>query len=278
MPALPPWLDVSPGLFVGAAEAGNRNALERQNQMQAAQQAGMERQQQAAALAAQQKLAQQKLDQTTAENAADRALQIGMEKSKEGIETKKLAQEAAESAAEIASREKISGQQQNFELKKFQSGLDLDQAAQRLNQSKFDFEKAQKEHVATNLAAAKKAAADILGSFDPNKPIGPLLSTHPEAAQDKDFMSFAKSHDTQLAIRDRQMEAAKAKQQGGLKRTATVHGGKIMEEKITGGVDDPGWQALEKNSTKSSEKYSSVVDVKKAYDDGTLTRDEAKKI
>ncbi len=260
---IPPWLNVSPSLFLQATEAGNRARL-----------GGAEleeRQRESLANEANQsaRLGLQRLSMNK-----DLGLAEQREGFNEDLSNRKLAMSQQETDADRELKRELALNAQNVAQKRFDIQTGIQQASLDLRRSQDMFQNSLKTLAVDRMAKAKDAEAEILQDYDPDKPLSPMLADHPEAMADKEFLTFARNHDAQLDLNNRQKALLGFREQP--KRTQVIDPftGKVQEERIT--------ETLSPDQLKSSPKqnsgYKTAEDVRKAYKAGTITRDEAKKI
>lgn len=167
--SIPPWLDVTPGMFVGAAEAGARAGT-----------ALAEQSQRAGEFASEMAFKNRSLDQSAQESAAERELQ-----------QQKLASGLSESAAERALREKLSTRAQELSQSRFDVGTALDQArlgvqgaALQLRTRQEALVEKTKQAAADSASKVHDAASQFFAGIASGKKPRDLLSLYPEASKD----------------------------------------------------------------------------------------------
>lgn len=170
MASIVPWLQVTPRDYLSAAEAGARARDAAASLSERAQEAGQEQNLQSAKF----QFAQQ-------ESAAERALRESLAKRQQDVANARF--------------------QQNLDLRK--QAVDIRQQALELQRSKDAAGDILKTHATKTLADGKDDAAKAFSEWTPGDPIGPLVTKHPAAMEDKDFAAFV--------MRERAEEAAAAR-------------------------------------------------------------------
>lgn len=167
--SIPPWLDVTPGMFVGAAEAGARAGT-----------ALAEQSQRAGEFSSEMALKNRSLDQSAAESAAERDLQ-----------EQKLTSGLAESGKERALQEKLSTRAQDLAQNRFNVGTALDQAhlgvqnAQlQLRGRQLDLAEKTKQAAADSASKVHDAASEFFAGIARGEKPRDLLSRNPLASKD----------------------------------------------------------------------------------------------
>jgi hypothetical protein len=167
--SIPPWLDVTPGMFVGAQEAGARAGT-----------ALAEQAQHAGEFAQEMALKNRSLDQSAAESASERALQ-----------EEKLKASLGEGTAERALKEKLSTQAQTLSQNRFNVGTALDQAhlgvqqaALQLRSRQADLVEKTKQAAADSAAKVHDAASEFFAGIARGEKPRDLLGKNPLASKD----------------------------------------------------------------------------------------------
>lgn len=222
---IPPWLDVTPGLFVNAMHSGAQVGAELAGQGLHGRQIDLQAD------------AQDKDFQLARQKQAAQESQFGQ----------KLGVEMSESEADRALKERLAKSQQDYANKKFSTQTGLDEAALNLRGAQLDLQNKheQFQEVAKQTAAKKtsdiaSAASDFWKDVSDGMTSQEAITKNPQAG----FDPAVRQHISQDAVAARQ-------HQPGVKETVRMNRGRPQGSSITGDPDDPKFkEAMDKLNQK----------------------------
>lgn len=218
---IPPWLNITPGLYLSAMEGGARAGEAAAGLDERKRESNQE------FTLNSQRLAQQQENQ-------GRELDLAGQKLTTGIQ---------ESAAERALRERLMKSQQDFNQKKFDVGTQLDSASLGVRRATLDLQREK-----ANLAETKQThdleqksqidddASGFWSDVASKTPADVLAQKHPLALKRKDIQQYL----TQHAIAERQSAVQTARQKTPMETVELAPDtGQVISRKRTGPVGSP---------------------------------------